>query len=215
MKKCSKCLIEKTESDFHRNMGRLRSQCIACRKPMKRDYYLKNREALIKKSINWQKENPIKYKDRIKKWNFKNACKIKKKRAEYFQKNKKFLMDANNKKTSIRIKEDPVFCAKTRFRSRFSNLKRSVGLKSQEVIGCSWEDFKNHIQSKFKDGMHWNNHGKGKGKWHFDHKIPLASCSSIEDILKCFHYTNIQPLWEHENLSKGAKLNWDKDHGAI
>jgi hypothetical protein len=62
------------------------------------------------------------------------------------------------------------------------------------------------LQSKFKEVITWENHGKYAG--HIDHIIPCASfdLTDPEQQKKCFHYTNLQPLWAHENLSKGAKI---------
>ena len=59
--------------------------------------------------------------------------------------------------------------------------------------------------------MTWKNWGV-KG-WHLDHIIPCASfdLSLPEEQKKCFHYTNLQPLWAEDNLSKGSKLDWKKN----
>ena len=75
--------------------------------------------------------------------------------------------------------------------------------KSEVLLGCSFEEFKIYIQSKFKDSMTWDN----MGDWHIDHIIPLCSfdLSLEEEQKKAFHYTNQQPLWAEENLKKGAK----------
>lgn len=73
-------------------------------------------------------------------------------------------------------------------------------------LGCSIEYFKNYLESKFQLGMTWSNWGKGKGKWNIDHIIPLASVKSESDLKILCHYTNLQPLWWNENLSKGVKL---------
>lgn len=72
-------------------------------------------------------------------------------------------------------------------------------------MGCSTETLKLHLEKQFKPGMTWGNHGV-KG-WHIDHIKPCASfdLTKPDDQLKCFHYTNLQPLWWHENLSKGDK----------
>jgi len=49
------------------------------------------------------------------------------------------------------------------------------------------------------------------GKWHLDHVRPCASfdLTKPEEQEKCFHYSNYQPLWAEQNLSKGAKLDYD------
>jgi len=49
--------------------------------------------------------------------------------------------------------------------------------------------------------MSWDNHGK----WHIDHIKPISSFTE-ETIMQANHYSNLQPLWAAENLSKGAKI---------
>lgn len=49
--------------------------------------------------------------------------------------------------------------------------------------------------------MNWENYGE----WHLDHIIPISYAKTIEDIYKLNHYTNLQPLWASENLSKGNR----------
>lgn len=73
-------------------------------------------------------------------------------------------------------------------------------------LGCSIEELKFYLEGKFKDGMSWSNYGRGG--WTIDHEIPLAyfDLTNREQFLKAFHYTNLQPLWEKENTSKGAKI---------
>ena len=74
-----------------------------------------------------------------------------------------------------------------------------------ELLGCSIKEFKKHLESKFKDGMTWKNRGV-KG-WHIDHIIPCDSfdLTKLEEQKKCFHYSNMQPLWWYENLAKSNK----------
>ena len=59
-----------------------------------------------------------------------------------------------------------------------------------------------HIEKQFKEGMTWKN----QGKWHIDHIKPCCKFNLLdkEEQKKCFHYTNLQPLWSQENLSKGG-----------
>jgi len=76
---------------------------------------------------------------------------------------------------------------------------------TKNIIGCSLEELKQYISSKFVYGMNFDNYGK----WHLDHIKPCASfdLSKPEEQQKCFHYTNLQPLWAKDNLTKGAKIN--------
>ena len=79
-------------------------------------------------------------------------------------------------------------------------------------LGCSIEELKQRLEKQFYTNsetgemMTWDNYGY-RG-WHVDHIIPLASfdLTKREQLLKACHYTNLQPLWAKENLSKGAKI---------
>lgn len=77
------------------------------------------------------------------------------------------------------------------------------GGKTTELLGCSISHLKSWLEFWMKPGMTWENHGE----WHIDHKKPCASfdLTKLEEQKKCFHYTNLEPLWAHDNLSKGAK----------
>jgi len=74
-----------------------------------------------------------------------------------------------------------------------------------EILGCSIDEFKNYLQCMFTSEMTWENHGI---YWEIDH---IRQCSSFDMSIpdeqkKCFHYTNLQPLWAKDNLSKHDKL---------
>jgi hypothetical protein len=60
------------------------------------------------------------------------------------------------------------------------------------------------MEKQFKNEMTWENYGFYG--WHIDHIIPLSSAKNEEELYKLCHYTNLQPLWAKENLSKGAKI---------
>jgi len=73
---------------------------------------------------------------------------------------------------------------------------------TKNLLGCSIEDFKKHLESQFKEGMTWKNHGR-KG-WHIDH---IQQCCTFDltnedEQRKCFHYSNLRPLWAEENLKR-------------
>lgn len=73
-----------------------------------------------------------------------------------------------------------------------------------ENLGCSIEELKVHLENQFTDKMNWNNKGK---YWHIDHKVPLrkVDLTDINELKRVCHYTNLQPLYWQDNLSKGAK----------
>jgi hypothetical protein len=74
--------------------------------------------------------------------------------------------------------------------------------KTFEIVGTTPEILKEHIGQQFEIGMSWSNHGE----WHIDHIIPLSSAKNETELYKLFHYTNLQPLWSFDNLSKGSKI---------
>ena len=79
----------------------------------------------------------------------------------------------------------------------------SKNKKTIELLGAEISIVKEYLKNQFQNGMNWENHGK----WHIDHKIPLISAKSQEEMEKLCHYTNLQPLWAEENLRKGSKIN--------
>ena len=99
----------------------------------------------------------------------------------------------------------------SRLRGRISAvIKGSKSKSTMELVGCDISDFIAHIESQFQLGMKMDNYGR----WHIDHRKPCASfdLTDEEEQKKCFHFTNLQPLWGKENLSKGAKFN-EEDFG--
>ena len=74
-------------------------------------------------------------------------------------------------------------------------------------LGCTREDLTTHLEGLFQDGMTWDNYGD----WHIDHIKPCSKfdLSTEKAQAECFHYTNLQPLWAKDNLSKGAK--WEEN----
>ena len=85
-----------------------------------------------------------------------------------------------------------------------SGVKRGSSL---ELLGCTTEQFKVHIENQFELGMSWDN----QGDWHLDHIKPCAAFDLTKPANQraCFHYTNYRPLWKSDNAAKGAK--W-KEH---
>jgi hypothetical protein len=93
-----------------------------------------------------------------------------------------------------------------RMKAAFKSKKLLKENKTIELLGCKVKEAREHIEKQFKEGMTWENHGINC--WHIDHILPCASfdLTDPEQQKKCFHYTNLQPLWAKENISKGAKI---------
>lgn len=100
---------------------------------------------------------------------------------------------------------DPNYRIGNRLRSRLWHAVEQCGgaksAKTMELVGCTIPELRQHLESLFTDGMSWEN----IGKWHIDHKMPCAmfDLSKPEEQRKCFLWSNLQPLWEKDNLSKG------------
>jgi len=90
-------------------------------------------------------------------------------------------------------------------RRGFKLIKSGKKSASLDYLGCSWEEFLEHIRSLFTEGMTLDNHGLYG--WHLDHIIPISSSETEEDVIRLSHYTNFQPLWAQDNYSKGNKLD--------
>lgn len=93
-------------------------------------------------------------------------------------------------------------------------IRHAVLLKSDSsfnLIGCPVEFVMGWLESKFQEGMSWENYGRPDGDhfsgWHIDHVKPCSSfdLSDPEEQKKCFHYTNLQPLWAIDNMKKGNR----------
>ncbi len=126
---------------------------------------------------------------------------------KYFKKNKENINIKRNIRRRRKLLTDPAYKLKhllrVRIRTAISrNYKKGSSI---DLLGCSIQEYKLHLEKQFKPGMSWGNHGNNG--WHIDHIRPCASfdLSKEKEQLKCFNYKNTQPLWATENLIKGDK----------
>jgi hypothetical protein len=114
--------------------------------------------------------------------------------------------DKRNANFKKRYHNDLDFRIKKNLRERMRKALKGMSKTetTQNLLGCSEEEFKAHIASQFKEGMSWENYGYNG--WHIDHIKPLDAfdLSDPEEQKEAFHYSNLQPLWSADNLSKGS-----------
>lgn len=105
-------------------------------------------------------------------------------------------------------KHDGAFRARLSARTRIWKVCKERGsyktAGTEALLGCTVEQFREHIASQFKRGMTWANYGR----WEVDHIIPCASfdLSKPDQQRQCFHFTNLQPLWQSENRRKSDNV---------
>ena len=208
---CTKCSIEKSYFDFHKhtkNKDGLRNTCKECRKNEKksnREYYQKNKENIISKHKKWLEKNPNYQKEYGKKYNLENRAKLSLKQRNYRKKNNEELNKKNRIKRKIIYEQNILYKLKHLYRARINKIiKHKRNKSSIEILGCSIEEFKKYIESKFTENMSWENYGYYG--WHIDHIIPISSAKTEEEIYKLSHYTNLQPLWGLDNIKKSNKI---------
>lgn len=68
------------------------------------------------------------------------------------------------------------------------------------ALGCTRSELYAHIERQFRKGMCWSKYRQ----WEVDHIIPLSAAKSAAELVRLCHYTNLQPLWKQENISKGG-----------
>jgi hypothetical protein len=177
MKVCTKCKVEKETSEFNRQKACKDGYTTSCKDCLKK--YFKNNKEKLKEY--YRVYNQINKDERVK-----------------YQKKyiKKRLKEDNLYKFKNNIRSN----VRTSFTRRKNKLNKNTTIEF--VLGCTLDEFINYIQSKFTKGMTFKNHGK----WHLDHIIPLCNANTQEEITNLCHYTNYQPLWAEENLSKSKKI---------
>jgi len=168
----------------------------------------KNKEKCILNIKKWREKNKEKWVLTTKKWYKKNRKKILENSKKYYLENREKIINRNKIYNKFKIKTDINFLLKKRLRCRMRlALKNNTkSKKTMELLGVPHIDFfKTWLQSQFKEGMSWE-------KFHLIHIDHILPCSSFdltkpEEQAKCFHYTNLQPLWASENLSKGNRIS--------
>lgn len=188
---------KKIESD-RKSYEKLKEKKLA----QKKEYYLIKKEEILSKRKEYATENKEAIQARQKKYREENLELLKQRNREYQRKHSKAL---GAKKRQL-INSTPLRQFKERIRvlikGSFYRLKQGKTLRTNDILGADWNTVKEHFVSQFTDGMTWE--AFIAGDIHVDHKKPLASARTEQELIELNHYTNLQPLWCLDNLSKGA-----------
>ena len=204
---CSKCKIDKPLSEYGKCAGCYLNVKPSCRKCRNLEY-IKDIPR-VKKYKDGNKEYLREYN---KKWQIENKEYVKQSKLLYKSKNKDLINAYRREYTKRRRLEDSNFKLTCDIRTLIlSSYNRACSgefnksTSTEEIIGCTITEFIEHLQSLFTEGMTLENHGNCEECWQIDHKIPISSAKTEEEIYKLNHYTNLQPLWRSDNLTKGCK----------
>jgi hypothetical protein len=107
-----------------------------------------------------------------------------------------------------KLANDPLyklqFNIRVLIRQSLKNTGHKKSSRTAEILGCSIEQFKAHLEAQFANGMTLDNHG---ALWHVDHMIPISWARTEQECLVLNHYSNFQPLLAAENIAKGNRLS--------
>lgn len=234
-KNCSKCKTVKPITDFTKNKRRssgYAGTCKICRnkreaelrrprteeekvkyKAYMEKYREKNKEAISKTRKAYNILNSEKNKVYCKAQYAEKKEEYKEKYGEqhkistlksYYKNKEKWLPRIKKYRRSENERIKSALRVRLRYALKFKNSKKQGS--AIKDLGCTVAELKIYLSSQFKHGMTWDNWGV-KG-WHIDHIIPLSrfNLSDRNEVLKAVHYTNLQPLWAKDNLSKSNKL---------
>ena len=173
----------------------------------KKKYRQEHIEHIKEISKKYRQENKEELKISNKKYRQENKEKISAQKKKYRQKNK----EKRNEYQVNYVNSHPIRKLKRNLRRRVGGFFKYKGYKkkssTEKILGANWKTVESFMEAKFEDGMNWDN----IGEWHIDHIIPLSSAETEKEIIKLCHYTNLQPLWAFDNLSKGNSLDWVKE----
>lgn len=147
----------------------------------KRKYYLCNKDKILRRNKKFNENHPD--------WVRNYQCEYKKRK--------------RHESINDRLRG----CLRSRLKGAIkSNAKTGSAVRD---LGCSISDLKIYMESKFQDGMSWDNYGNKTGQWSIDHIIPLSSfdLSDRTQFLAACHYLNLCPLWHVDNLKKGSHIS--------
>lgn len=207
MKTCSRCAQAKELSEFYTlKSGQVLAHCKECGKARSSAWYAANTERANAASSAWVVANPEARKKIANRWAKKNHEQNLIAQRAYGRAQAKKHKETKWKYRAKMRQTNPEYNLANSLRCRLYAALQGIGKKSNttlQLLGCSLEALRAHLETQFKTGMSWENYGSS---WHVDHRKPCAKfdLSNPDEQKKCFHFSNLQPLFALENLQKGA-----------
>ena len=209
---CIKCNSKKDLSEFSKhktNVGGFNNKCKKCVCEYGKEHRLKNIEKERERAKKYYENNKEKIKEKDKIRFLENPEKFRNIKLKSYHKNKtkdeqierRRKYRKHKRKTDVKYRLANVVRRRIIHYIRINNITKKN--KTFDIVGCTPQFLKEHLEGQFKDGMSWDNYGFYG--WHIDHIIPLSSAKTEEELYGLCHYTNLQPLWAKDNLSKGSK----------
>jgi hypothetical protein len=224
-KKCTYCKVILPIDCFYKNKALkcgLTSDCKNCNNFRKKERYKINKEDILAKNREWYLNNSefkIQYskdyynknrdvlKEKSKLYRSNNKDLVKEQQKKSYDKNKEKYIKNNVEYQNKRKRLDTLYKLRCNIRSLILKTMgdSKEGNKSEDILGCSWRSFKNHIESQFLSWMTWENYGnvceqiEYNCSWDLDHIIPISSANTEEEIYLLNHWSNFQPLCSYVN----------------
>lgn len=186
-----------------------------------KNFYRNHRSEVLERNRKWKTENLDLYKDikknapssrkevksaYYKQYRDKNKEKLNEASREWYANNRAYAISQKHEYVKKKIKSDTNFRIARSLRNRTSKAIKTHQKSGSAVkdLGCSIEELKRYLESKFYNNMTWKNYGFGYGKWQIDHIMPLHKfdLSDREEFLKACNFSNLQPLWYEDHILK-------------
>lgn len=193
MKTCAKCKTEKDESEFYKDKTSPDGLCICC-KVCKRQYEIDTKDKIAERKRKYFSENKEYLCSRDKEYKGKNKEKRKTWERKYRESTREARRVYEREYVAKRKLEDPLFLFQQQARSLLHRAFNRRGFqkshRAHTLFGCSYSQLMQHLGPK------------PSGKCHLDHICPISQARTEEEVYKLQHYSNLQWLSAHENLSK-------------
>jgi len=171
------------------------------------DYYINNKDIILEKKKNYHLNNKEYILNQKKEYYNLNKEMKSKYNKTYYLENRDKIVEKSVEYKKLRMKNDVLYrfnhIVRGLISSSFYRKKVKKDIKTEHILGCSFDEFKLYIESKFETWMNWDNRGLYNGElnfgWDLDHIIPISSAKTEEEILILNHYTNFQPLCSYTN----------------